>query len=313
MKNCYFFMAILLLGSCNNTKSKEDNKDRNVVVSSSSTIPSIQDKIENLRDSHNKEILVVAHRGDWRNAPENSILAISNSIKMGVDMVEIDIHETKDGHLVLMHDDTIGRTTTGRGFVKDWTLDSLKTLRLKDGLGVPTDYKIPTLEEALLTTKDKILVNLDKSYDIFDKCFEIVKRTETLDQVIIKGGKLRTEVESEFGEYLDKVIFMPIIWPQADSDVVVKDYLKNRKPVAIEFIIPKDTVELGDYFSNIREQGTSVWVNSLWSHLSGNHHDDKALEDISTYQWYIDNNIDIIQTDRPELLLKFLRSKGLHD
>lgn len=313
MKVCYFFAAILLLVSCNNSKTIENNSDRKYTVNSSPTISSIQYKIKNLRDSHNKEILVVAHRGDWRNAPENSIQAISNSIKMGVDMVEIDIHETKDGYLVLMHDDSIGRTTTGKGLVKDWTLDSLKTLRLKDGLGVPTDYKIPTLEEALLVTKDKILVNLDKSYDIFDKCFDIIKKTGTSDQVIIKGGKLRTEVESEFGQYLDQVIFMPIIWPQADSDIVVKDYLNNRKPVAIEFIITKDTVELGDYFSDIREQGTSVWVNSLWPHLSGDHNDDKALEDISTYQWYIDNNIDIIQTDRPELLLEFLRSKGLHD
>jgi glycerophosphoryl diester phosphodiesterase len=58
----------------------------------------------------NGRVLVVAHRGDWRNAPENSIQAIHNAIAMGVDIVEIDIHKTKDGQLVLMHDETIDRT-----------------------------------------------------------------------------------------------------------------------------------------------------------------------------------------------------------
>lgn len=309
MKHFYLFVAILILGSCNNNKTIDKTKS----IEPSVEIPSIQDKIANLRDSKNKEVLVVAHRGDWRNAPENSLQAILNSIEMGVDMVEIDIRETKDGHLVLMHDDTIGRTTTGRGLVKNWTLDSLKTLRLKDGLGVPTAHRIPTLKEALLTTKDKILVNLDKSYDIFDKCFKIVKMTGTLDQVIIKGTKTRAEVEREFGEYLDQVYFMPIIRLKQGSNLVVDDYVQYRMPVAFEFIIPKDTVGLSTYFNEIRKKGAGVWVNSLWPRLSGGHDDDKAAIDVNTYQWYIDNNVDIIQTDRPKLLLNFLKSKGLHD
>ena len=62
-----------------------------------------------------KSILVVSHRADWRNAPENSLQAIQNCIDMGVDMVEIDLKRTKDGHLILMHDKTIDRTTTGKG------------------------------------------------------------------------------------------------------------------------------------------------------------------------------------------------------
>ena len=63
----------------------------------------------------NKSVLVVSHRADWRNAPENSLQAIQNCIDMGVDMVEIDLKKTKDGHLILMHDKTIDRTTTGKG------------------------------------------------------------------------------------------------------------------------------------------------------------------------------------------------------
>ena len=56
-------------------------------------------------DPKSDQVLVVAHRGNWRSAPENSVAAIDSAIQMGVDIVEIDIHKTKDGQLILMHDD----------------------------------------------------------------------------------------------------------------------------------------------------------------------------------------------------------------
>ena len=69
---------------------------------------------ENLLGNHPDKILVVSHRADWRNAPENSLQGIQNCIDMGVDMVEIDLKRTKDGHLVVMHDKTINRTMNGK-------------------------------------------------------------------------------------------------------------------------------------------------------------------------------------------------------
>jgi glycerophosphoryl diester phosphodiesterase len=274
----------------------------------------MQSLLKNLNDSKGDEVLVVAHRADWRNAPENSIQAIQNCIDMGVDMVEIDIRVTKDNELVIIHDRTLDRTTNGEGLVKDWTLDSLKTLFLKDGLGVVTKHKIPTLEEALLATKDKILVNLDKSYDIFDKCYQVAIETGTQDQIIIKGVKTRQEVEEEFGNYLEKVKFMPVVrLPGERAREIVDDYLENRLPVAFEFTVPQDTISMIDYFDDIREQGTSVWVNALWPRHNGGHDDEKAAIDPSVYDWYIENHVDIIQTDRPKLLLDYLRNKGLHN
>ena len=274
----------------------------------------IDDFIQNLEDSQNKEIMVVAHRGDWRHAPENSLQAIKNCIDMGVDMVEIDVRETKDGKLVLMHDVTIDRTTDGEGPVSEWTLDSLKTLRLVDGLNVPTDHQIPTLEEALLVAKDNILINLDKSYDIFDKCFAIAEQTGTLDQIVIKGKKSRSEVEAEFGKYLDRVYFMPILnLPNPKADSIITDYLENSVPIAFEFTVPSDTISTIAKFEEIREAGAGVWVNSLWSHHCAGFDDRKAAIDLSTYDWFIDRKVDMIQTDRPALLLDFLRSKALHD
>ena len=274
----------------------------------------IQDKIANLKDSKNNQVIVVSHRGDWRNAPENSLQAIKNCIKMGVDMVEIDIRETKDGHLVLMHDKTIDRTTTGKGLVKEWTLDSLKTLNLVDGLGVATKYKIPTLKEALQTSKDKILVNLDKSYTIFDKCYQVILETGTENQVVIKGGKEYATVKKEFGKYLNKVYFMPILGlPDSTAKKFVDDYMNSENaPIAFEFTVKSDTIKFLKEFKKIRNKGASIWVNSLWGHHNANHDDEEAVKNIKIYDWYINNNIDIIQTDRPQLLLNYLRQRGLH-
>ena len=273
----------------------------------------IQSLINDLEDSENKEIMVVAHRGDWRHAPENSLQAIQNCIEMGVDMVEIDIRETKDGELVLMHDKTIDRTTNGKGFVKDWTLADLKTLKLVDGLNKATQHTIPTLEEALLLTKDKILVNLDKSYPIFDKCYQIMERTGTTNQVVIKGAITKKEVEKDFGEYLDKVYFMPIVrMTNPDREKVVDEYLADAAPIAFEFTVPQDTFQLIQRFPNIRAAGAGVWVNALWEHHNAGHDDEKAAIDPTVYDWFIKNKVDMIQTDRPMLLLEYLRSKGLH-
>lgn len=303
-------LIVLIVGCKQNTN--ELQKEQNQIHSK---LSSIQEKIDNLKNSHNKEIIVVAHRGDWRNAPENSLQAIKNCIEMGVDMVEIDIRETKDGQLVLMHDKTINRTTNGTGLVKDWTLDSLKTLQLLDGLRVPTQHSIPTLKEALQLAKGKILINLDKSYPIFDKCYKIIQETETQNQVVIKGSKTYDVVKKEFGQYLDKVFFMPIVkLPNNEAKNIVNDYMASKHPpIAFEFTAKQDTIAFINQFKKIRESGSSIWVNALWPQHNGGHDDEKAVQDPSVYDWFIENNIDIIQTDRPQFLLEYLRSKGLHN
>lgn len=147
--------------SCKQTKeaSKKD------VVSKNNT----EKLIKRLNNPTGSDVLVISHRADWRNYPENSLEGISSSMAMGVDMVELDVAKTKDNQLILMHDKTVNRTTTGKGLVSDFMLDSIKKLFLKNGAGVPTKYKIPTLEEALRLCKGKILVNLDKSYEFFTK------------------------------------------------------------------------------------------------------------------------------------------------
>ena len=309
LKKIALLLLIGLSFSCANHEAEKKEKQSITVKEGKQT----DMLLAQLKKASGKNIMVVAHRGDWRNAPENSLQAIQNCIEMGVDMVELDVRKTKDNHLVLMHDKTLDRTTTGKGYVRDWTLDSLKKLRLKDGLGVATAHKIPTLQEALELSKDKILVNLDKSYEIFEECFQVAKETKTVDQIFIKGSKTLAEVKSDFGAYLDKVHFMPIVrLSNPNAKDVVNAYMEKQIPIAFEFTVPQDTIQFIKEFKNLRKQGVNIWVNSLWARHNGGHDDEKAYIDNTVYDWYIENNINIIQTDRPKVLLDYLRAKNLH-
>lgn len=273
--------------------------------------------LETLNNPISKNIMVISHRGDWRNAPENSIQAIQNCIEMGVDMVEIDIHKTKDNKLVVIHDKTLDRTTTGKGLVKEWTLDSLRTLYLKNGTGRPTHHKIPTLHEALATAKGKILINLDKCYNYFDEAYKIIQETGTAKQVVIKGyNKTVEDVKTDFGNKLDSIIFMPIVHldKQENTQKIIEEYQKNMMPLAFEIVFARDTSKVLNQFSKIKNNGSKVWVNSLWKSLNAGYEDDIALTNTdSIYGWYIKKGVNMIQTDRPELLLKYLRKKGFHN
>lgn len=74
--------------------------------------------------------LVIAHRAGDQIAPGNTMTAIKMSSEMGVDMIEVDLHITKDGQIVLAHDPTVDRTTDGTGYVSDYTLDEFLALML---------------------------------------------------------------------------------------------------------------------------------------------------------------------------------------
>lgn len=91
--------------------------------------------------------LLAAHRGGSLLWPENSLLAFRNAIALGADFIEFDVHLSRDGEVVVIHDPTLDRTTTGSGAVKDRPVAELKTLRLKDRSGAVTEETVPTLDE----------------------------------------------------------------------------------------------------------------------------------------------------------------------
>jgi glycerophosphoryl diester phosphodiesterase len=91
--------------------------------------------------------LLAAHRGGSLLWPENSLLAFKNALALGADFIEFDVHLSRDGEVMVIHDATLDRTTTGSGPVRDRTLAELKTVRLKDRSGAVTQEPMPTLDE----------------------------------------------------------------------------------------------------------------------------------------------------------------------
>lgn len=95
------------------------------------------------------QISVAAHRGGALLWPENSLLAFESAVKLGADYLELDVHLSRDGEVVVIHDPTLDRTTTGTGPVRERTLAELRTLALKDRDGAATRERVPTLDEVV--------------------------------------------------------------------------------------------------------------------------------------------------------------------
>lgn len=269
--------------------------------------------VRELKDMKSEKVLVVAHRGDWRNAPENSLQAFKNCIDMGVDMIEIDLKKTKDNQLVIMHDETIDRTTDGKGKPSDYTLEEIRKFHLKNGLGRPTFHPIPTLEEVLNLAKGKILINIDKGYDYFKDVYALLVKTGTVNQVVIKSGYSYEKVKAENGEVLDKVIYMPIVnldTPQAEA--LIDGYAVLR-PVAVECCFNEVTPDVLRLLQKVKAGGSKIWLNSLWPSLNAGHDDDRAVElneADESWGWLLEQGASLMQTDRPAALLDYLQTKG---
>ena len=92
--------------------------------------------------------LIWGHRGASGYAPENTLPAFKMAADMGADGVELDIQMTKDGEIVVCHDETIDRTSSGKGWLKDFTFDELRRLDFSNGNSAYEGVKIPTMEDA---------------------------------------------------------------------------------------------------------------------------------------------------------------------
>ena len=84
-----------------------------------------------------RRVLIVAHRGASAYEPENTIRSFDNAFQLGADFVELDVRLSKDGSLVVIHDEAVDRTTNGSGLVRDLTLSELKLLDAGKGEKIP--------------------------------------------------------------------------------------------------------------------------------------------------------------------------------
>ncbi len=272
-------------------------------------------KLDKLFNEKNKEILVAAHRGDWRNAPENSMNALLYCIDKGFDMMELDVKMTKDSQMVVMHDNTIDRTTNGKGKVSDFTLAELQKLKLKNGLGRVTQNSIPTFKEMMLAAKGKIMINVDKGNDHLSDVFAILVGTGTLDQAIVNVGDNINLVQLKSEEKIPENASIMVVVNMANQNALetIANYKTFNRSV-IQPIFNTDTLQNLNELPNIAKTQV-VWLNSLWPSLNGGHDDDRAVEqkqEAESWGWLINKKPSILQSDRPTELIFYLKKKKLH-
>lgn len=114
------------------------------------------------RNMPEKKPFIIGHRGASSLAPENTLASFQKAYALGAEMVELDVHRTKDGHLVIMHDDTVDRTTNGHGAIKDLTLKELKDMDA--GSWFSSEFngeKVPTFGEVLEWAKGKVKIDIE--------------------------------------------------------------------------------------------------------------------------------------------------------
>ena len=188
-----------------------DNEKTSLLLLFLALITYVQAQCEfSLHNFPENRVMVVAHRGNWREAPENSVWAIRKAIEAGADMAEIDIALTKDSVLILMHDRTIDRTTTGKGAPSDYTLAEIQQFYLRDGAGSATRMRVPTLEEVLKESKGKIFLNLDKGFNYIGLVYPLLEKYDMLDEVLFKGAPIMRPSIKTTGTLKTKSFICPL-------------------------------------------------------------------------------------------------------
>jgi len=149
-----------------------------------------------------KRPLIIAHRGYRAKYPENTLAAFQGAIDAGVDMIELDVLLTRDRKIVVIHDESLDRTTNGQGMVSDYTLSELKTFDAGSWFDVRfSEERLPTLEEVLDLVKGKVFVNIEIKRSAYDpyhpsdaiekQIVDLVKRKNAVETVLISSFEWR--------------------------------------------------------------------------------------------------------------------------
>src|SRR5215510_3004445 len=126
-----------------------------------------------------RQVLRVGHRGAAGHAPENTLASIEKAISFHLDLIELDVQRTRDGHLIILHDERVDRTTNGTGLVSDITLLELR--KLNAGAG----QRVPTLGEVLQAANGRIGLILElKVEGLAKQVYETVRRSAFASPVI---------------------------------------------------------------------------------------------------------------------------------
>ena len=298
---------------------------------------SISDLKAAYEDVDDGRVFVVAHRGCWAAAPENSVAAIEACVRLGVEAVEIDVQMTGDGALVVFHDTTLKRMTNAYGYVGDKTLAELREYRLYERDGSPaqqfnrpilTNMPIATLEEVFEAARGRLMINLEIKSNhaagfvkTFGAAVALAKELGVEDHVFWKippsvrgraGPEDRADARYNSVETSGLSYVMPIVWESERGFEKQLEDFDAAGLTAFEIV----SVDLdywpvgrdGRILGADRNRYMMVGVLPRWA---GGLSDDVAAADPeAVWGRMINLGADLIMTDRPERLLRYLEETG---
>ncbi|WP_343745594.1 glycerophosphodiester phosphodiesterase family protein [Chitinophaga sp.] len=238
------------------------------------------------------KFVVVAHRGNHVDMPENTVAAINATIQCGADYAELDLRTTKDGQLVLMHDGTVDRMTNGKGKVSDLTWADIRQLKVnsKDG----KDYRVPTFAEALRAAKGKVNIYLD---------FKDADVAETWKQIQAAGMEQQIVVylnsKEQYKQWRKTAPQMPLMTSVPDEVTTPAQLSHLLDNIAIAVL---DNVTDSAMLAVTRQHGVAVWLDAQ-----------TPSEGPATWNAVLSKGVQGMQSDHPEALVSYLKKNNLRN
>jgi glycerophosphoryl diester phosphodiesterase len=241
---------------------------------------------------HHK-VAVCCHRGGRALAPENTLAAYRNAIRLGADFIEIDVRATCDGQLVISHDATVDRMTNGHGKVAE--LDFATIRSLDAGYKYSEKYrgeKIPTFDEVLEVARGKVNIYLDHKAGPVPDILAALKKHRMTKHVVVYNGV------SELREWKRLAPDIPVMPGLPDEYRRPGGYADFLKVLHAEVTDGDTSDYTADLIQQAHANGVKVYVDSLG-----------GADNLTGWQKALDIGVDGIQTDHPDKLIEFLKAK----
>ncbi|MEI7073424.1 glycerophosphodiester phosphodiesterase family protein [Pectobacterium versatile] len=267
---------------------------------------------QNVIAAQNATVLAVAHRGVWASAPENSLAALREAIRLGVDIVEIDAQLTADSHVVVIHDDTLDRTSDMSGCIGKMTLAEIRQARLRGSDGGSawplSNEKVPLLHDVLEEARGRIVINVDVKHE---HEFGVIAR-DIRDKGLSAGVIMKSPVDLASARFplaspsLDtQVPYMPMIHLKWGKTV---DILRQIDDIGVGIVEASfDHIEvLTEVYAEFQRLGVRIWVNTLDCSHSLDYSDTRALaEPDAVWGTLIRAGVGAIQVDHAAEFIEF--------
>ncbi|MCD1293811.1 glycerophosphodiester phosphodiesterase [Methanocella sp. CWC-04] len=222
----------------------------------------------------------LGHRGAAGYEPENTIRSFRKAIEMGVDWIEFDLHMSKDGELIVIHDNTVDRTTNGSGHVSDMTLSDLKKLDAGKG------ETIPCLQEVIDLAKSRVKLDIEiKQEGIEQKVVDAIKRNMIVDMCMVSSFNLNSLVEVK--EACGTIHTTAIVNELPDD---LPAYLADLRGIGVGSIFMKKDAATNNIIRKIHASGFTV---GIWNA--------DTMEEVEKYS---SMRPDYICSNYPDLLTK---------